>query len=174
MELIHSKTLSIKLKGQMKKMIDSIVFEIQRLYVLAAGGLVGGTAPTEGTTPPPLGGYGGAAPQQAAEAPQGLFSSPFMMIGLWVVIFVGFWMLMIRPQKNREKKLKELQSGIKAGDNIVTNSGLFGRVSDVGTDCFVVELGISGRTVKIPILKSDVLGIREPVLTPPPKENADS
>jgi hypothetical protein len=31
----------------------------------------------------------------------------------------------------------------------------------------VVELGISGRTVKLPILKTEVLGVREPVLTPP-------
>ena len=100
--------------------------------------------------------------------------SMWMVLIIWGVVIVGFWLLMMRPQKKREKKMKEMQASIKAGDNVVTNGGMFGRVADVGTDCFVVEMGISGRTVKVPILKSDVLGVREPVLTPPPKESAES
>ena len=156
-------------------MIDSLIFGLQRLAIFAMGpvtphgiGETGPTqtAPTEGITNYVTNGTG-AAP---AEAP-GLFGGGgFMMAAIWVVAILGFWFLLIRPQKRREKKLKELQSGIKPGDNIVTNGGMFGRVADVGTDCFVVEMGISGRTVKVPILKSDVLGVRDPILTPPPRE----
>ena len=151
-------------------MIDSLANGIQRLLFLAAEGFV-----VPGGTPPPV--EGGAAAQvtqyagqaaQAAEQGGGLPS--ILMIVVWVAMFGGIWFLMMRPQKKREKKLKELQASIKAGDNVVTNGGMFGKVADVGTDCFVVEMGISGRTVKVPILKSDVLGVREPVLTPPPKE----
>ena len=109
-------------------------------------------------------------PAQAEEpAPAGI---GWMVPALWILMLVGLWFLMMRPQKKRQQKLKEMQSAIKAGDNVVTNGGMFGKVADVGTDCFVVEMGISGRTVKVPILKSDVLGVREPVLTPPPKEEA--
>jgi len=159
----------------MKKMIDSLTNGIQPLLFVASEGLVvpggpGGAAPTgetTGTTAPPAAYPGTAAPAQEAGG-----MSMWMMLIIWGVVILGFWLLMMRPQRKREKKLKELQAGIKAGDNVVTNSGLFGRVADVGTDCFVVEMGISGRTVKVPILKSDVLGVREPVLTPPPKESA--
>lgn len=98
--------------------------------------------------------------------------NPILIVLMYVALFGGAWFLLLRPHKKREKKMKEAQSQIKAGDNVVTNAGLFGRVADVGTDCFVVELGISGRTVKIPVLKSEVVGVREPVLTPPPKEEA--
>ena len=105
-------------------------------------------------------------------APGGFLNSPIMLV-VWIAMLAGIWMLMIRPQRKREKKLKELQAGIKTGDNVVTNSGLFGRVADIGTDCFVIEMGISGRTVKVPVLKTDVLGVRDPVLTPPPRESVE-
>ena len=112
-----------------------------------------------------------AAPVAAAEpVVAGGFFSGGMIIIVYIALFGGVWFLLMRPQKKREKKLKELQATIKAGDNVVTNAGIFGKVADVGTDCFVVEMGISGRTVKVPVLKSDVLGVREPVLTPPPKD----
>ena len=151
-------------------MIDAL--GIQRFTFLATDGLVvpGGTRPAgEATTQ--VANNAAYSPTPAQEP--GLLGSPIVMIGIWAVVFIGFWFLMIRPQKRREKKLKELQSSIKAGESVVTNSGMFGRVADVGTDCFVIEMGISGRTVKIPVLKTDVLGVREPVLTPPPKESVE-
>ena len=99
----------------------------------------------------------------------GMFNTPLLII-VYVALFGGIWFFMMRPHKKRQQKLQELQATLKAGDNVVTNGGMFGKIADVGTDCFVVEMGISGRSVKIPVLKTDVLGVREPVLTPPPKE----
>jgi len=152
-------------------MIQSLVNEMYRLFFLAAD-LIGEDLPpvqtpaadTHATN------YASTPPVEAAAAPGGLFGGGFGLIAVYVIIFGGIWFFMMRPHRRREKKLKELQSGIRTGDNVVTNGGMFGKVTDVGTDCFVVEMGISGRTVKIPILKTDVLGVREPVLTPPPKE----
>ena len=143
---------------------------LQHQTILGAHGLVpgggggGGQQTTGGTTSSV--GYNNPAPQNE---PAPMTSMIFTILP-FVAVFIGMWFLMIRPHKKREKQMKEMQSTIKAGDNVVTSSGLFGRVADVGTDCFVVELGISGRTVKIPVLKSDVIGVREPVLTPPHKE----
>jgi len=144
------------------------------MLFLAADGLVvpgGAQPPADGGAAAQVTQYAGQA-AQTAEATGG-FGLGLPMILLYVVLIGGIWFLMMRPQKKREKKLKELQANIKAGDNVVTNGGMFGKVADVGTDCFVIEMGISGRTVKVPILKSDVLGVREPVLTPPPKETAE-
>ena len=159
-------------------MIDSVTNGIQPFLFVASEGLVtpggpGGTAPageTTGTTAPPA----TYTPGSTAPAQEAGGMSMWMMLIVWGAVIVGFWFLMMRPQKKREKKLKELQASIKAGDNVVTNSGMFGRIADVGTDCFIVEMGISGRSVKVPILKTDVLGVREPVLTPPPKEFTES
>lgn len=138
--------------------------------LVVPGGALGveGNAPAPATT---TGGTTTAAPApQPQQEPAG-FS--WVLVLVWGGMLVGLYFLMIRPQKKRQQKLKDLQSSIKTGDNVVTNGGMFGKVTDVGTDCFVVEMGISGRTVKVPILKADVLGVREPVLTPPPKDESN-
>ena len=126
----------------------------------------GGTLPSDVIMHTPMPGGGGVAPPPDT----GGGFNPMFMILLYVALFAAAYFFMIRPHRKREKAMKELQSTIKTGDNIVTSNGFFGRVTDVGTDCFVIEFGVSGRTMRVPVLKSDVLGVREPVLTPPPKE----
>ena len=102
--------------------------------------------------------------------------SPLPMFIWMAVIVAGMWFFMIRPQRKREKQMRELQASISAGDNVVTSSGLFGKVADIGEDCFVVEFG-TNRGVRIPVLKADVIAVRSPKLTPQSSNtsaNADS
>jgi len=151
-------------------MIDSLFARIQQFAVLAWDGMVLPGEEAVGTTVAPAAeGAAQYAAPLAEPAQGGMFGTPLLIL-VYVALFGGIWFFMMRPHKKREKKLKELQATIKTGDNVVTNGGMFGKVADVGTDCFVVEMGIGGRTVKVPILKSDVLGVRDPILTPPPKD----
>lgn len=84
---------------------------------------------------------------------------------LYMVFIVGvMWVLVIRPQKKREKKLKETITNIRPGDSILTNAGFYGKVVDVTEGCFVVEFG-TNRGIRIPVEKSEVAGIKEPNLT---------
>ena len=87
------------------------------------------------------------------------------MIGVWVAIIVVFYFFSIRPQSKREKKLKEMQASIKTGDNVLTTSGLYGKVADVGEDCFIIEFG-TNRGVRVPVRKSDIVGIHTPKISP--------
>jgi len=91
----------------------------------------------------------------------------------WVVIygalFLGMYFVFIRPNRKREKQRREMVAAIKTGDNIVTTGGLFGKIAEVGEDCFMVEFG-TNRGLRIPVLKGDVVGVRDPKMTPPPKE----
>jgi len=101
-----------------------------------------------------------------ASAPAGLGGlNTFGMLALWVAIIAVFYFFTIRPQSKRDKKMKEMQSSIKAGDNVLTTSGFYGKVADVGEDCFVVEFG-TNRGIRIPVRKSDIVGIQSPKLTP--------
>ncbi|MDR1643320.1 MAG: preprotein translocase subunit YajC [Clostridiales bacterium] len=106
-----------------------------------------------------------ATPAADAAAATGL--NPILMIVLWAAVIGLFYFFSIRPQSKREKKLKEMQAGIKAGDNVLTTSGFFGKVSDVGDDCFIVEFG-TNRGVRIPVRKSDIVGIHTPNITTKP------
>lgn len=56
---------------------------------------------------------------------------------LWMVAIIAiFYFLMIRPQKKQQKKMEEERKQMKVGDNVVTNSGLYGKIDGIinGTD----------------------------------------
>jgi len=125
----------------------------------AAGAEAGGTTASTGD--------GGAPPPQEAGAGGGLFSLP--MILFYVAILAAMYFITIRPQRKRDKQMKELQASMKVGDNIITSAGLFGRIVSVGEDCFVVEFG-TNKSIHIPVRKQDVLGVKDPILTPIPKD----
>ncbi|MDR1664210.1 MAG: preprotein translocase subunit YajC [Clostridiales bacterium] len=108
-----------------------------------------------------------AANTAANAAAAGDMSGSILMFVVWGVVIVGMYFLLMRPQRKREKQMKEMQAAIKAGDEVITAGGFFGRVADVGEDCFIVEFG-TNRGIRIPVQKSDVLGIRSPKTTPAP------
>jgi preprotein translocase subunit YajC len=74
-------------------------------------------------------------------------SSLFSLLPL-VVIFVLFYFLLIRPQQKRAKQHKEMVAALKKGEEIVTNGGLLGKVTDVDDNFVTVEIA-SGLNVRI-------------------------
>lgn len=74
-----------------------------------------------------------------------------MGIVMWVVVFAVFYFLLIRPQKKKDKKLKEMRSAIAAGDKVTTIGGMIATVAKVEEDSVVLELG-PNRT-KVPFEK---------------------
>lgn len=58
-----------------------------------------------------------------------------------LLIFVIFFVLMILPQKKREKKIKEMLANIKVGNTVKTIGGIYGKVVSVKEDLVVVETG---------------------------------
>lgn len=75
---------------------------------------------------------------------------PFLLIGL------VFYFLLIRPQQRKYKKLNDFISQIKVGDEVLTNSGIFGKIEGI-TDQFVI-LEIA-ETVRIRILKNQIASL---------------
>jgi len=66
-----------------------------------------------------------------------------------ILIFVIFYFLLIRPQQKRQKQLQQMIESLKAGDEVVLASGIFGRIDrvvDQGT--FLVEIA-NGVKVKV-------------------------
>lgn len=66
---------------------------------------------------------------------------------LFGVIFLIFYMFVIRPQQKKQKELKDLVSALKKGDQLVTNSGIYGTVSKINDEKGFVMLEIAERTV---------------------------
>jgi preprotein translocase subunit YajC len=105
---------------------------------------------------------GGTAAGATAAAGGGM--STIFMILVWVAVIAICYFLTIRPQSKRDKQLKQLQSSIQTGDSVLTSAGFYGKVIDIGEDCFIVEFG-TNRGVHVPVRKSDILGIKEPNMT---------
>jgi preprotein translocase subunit YajC len=73
-----------------------------------------------------------------------------------LVIMVGiFYFLVIRPQKRQQQELQELITSLKAGDDVVTNGGIIGKIKEVRDTSFIIQ---SAEKSFIEIGKSAVIG----------------
>lgn len=100
-----------------------------------------------------------AQAQQSAQR-----SGGFGMFGmiLYILALVAiFYFLAIRPSRKREKELKEIQSAIKVGDDVMTSSGFYGKVVELNDQIVTVEFG-TNRGVRIPVKRSEILGNKAP------------
>jgi len=57
-----------------------------------------------------------------------------------IVIFAVFYFMLIRPQMKRSKEHRALVSQLAKGDEVVTNGGLLGRITDVSDSFVTLEL----------------------------------
>ena len=76
-----------------------------------------------------------------------------MIMGLlmWVVVFGVFYFLLIRPQKKKDKELKEMRENLNVGDKVTTIGGLIAHVAKVEENAVILEIG-PNRT-KVPFEK---------------------
>jgi preprotein translocase subunit YajC len=65
-----------------------------------------------------------------------------------VALLAIFYFLLIRPQSKRAKEHKKMVEALSKGDEVVTNGGLLGRITEVGENFVVVEVA-EGVQVKV-------------------------
>jgi preprotein translocase subunit YajC len=101
----------------------------------------------------------GALASLAGQAGGAQAARPNMLGALlpFVLVFVIFYLLIIMPQRKKQKKHLELVDNLKPGDRVITTAGIFGTVMGVQKD--LIELKIASNT-NIKITKSAVGVIR--------------
>lgn len=57
------------------------------------------------------------------------------------ILFAIFYFLMIRPENKRKKKVEEMRSGLKNGDEIITIGGIRGKIVNIAGDSITFETG---------------------------------
>ncbi|AFC71024.1 preprotein translocase subunit YajC [Rickettsia australis] len=75
-----------------------------------------------------------------------------------VLIFAVFYLLLLRPQEKRRKEIEKLVSEVKKGEEVLTNSGIYGIVTKVSENDNKVEIEIA-KDVRIKALKSAIIDI---------------
>lgn len=84
-------------------------------FILRAGETAGATGAGTGTQ----------------EEMMGSMMGSYASIILLVLMFVVFYFILIRPQRKRDKELKEQMSKLSVGDRVVTIGGLVGFVANI-------------------------------------------
>lgn len=79
-----------------------------------------------------------ALAEGAAAAPQqpGLLEALFP----FVILFIVFYFLLIRPQQKKVKEHKAMIDKLAKGDEVVTNGGIIGRVSNLDEETLALEV----------------------------------
>lgn len=57
-----------------------------------------------------------------------------------VIIFVLFWFMLIRPQMKQAKEQRKMIEALQKGDEVVTASGIAGKVTKVGESFVGLEI----------------------------------
>ena len=77
-----------------------------------------------------------SAPAQPAAGQPGGFTQFLPLILMFAVVYF----FLIRPQTKRAKEHKALIAGLSKGDEIVTNGGLLGKITDLYDSFVTLEL----------------------------------
>ena len=93
-----------------------------------------------------------------AQAAGAAAPNPLIQLAPFILVFVFFYFLIIRPQQQARKKHVEMIANVRRGDVVVTSGGMIGKVSKVlEGDEIMVELADN---VVVKVVKSTLTDIR--------------
>ena len=75
---------------------------------------------------------------QAAPASE---ANPLVTLAMFAGLFLFMYILIIRPQRKRQKEHQNLVSALSKGDEVVMTSGLLGKIVKVDDNYIVLETG---------------------------------
>lgn len=99
-----------------------------------------------------LSAYAEDATQAAESSSSGGGSTGSALLSLvlpLVIMFALLYFIAIKPQKKREREMKEMQDSLQVGDEIVTGGGIVGIVVRTGEDTVVIETGGEKQKLRI-------------------------
>ncbi len=93
-----------------------------------------------------------------AQGTQAQAGNPLVSIGMMVAIFAIFYFLLIRPQRQQQKKLAQAIANVKKGDKVIIAGGIIAEyfADKDGGRIAVVKLG---ENTKIEIIKSSISAV---------------
>ena len=75
-----------------------------------------------------------------------------------VLIFGMFYLLIIRPQRRKQREHQQLMVELRRGDKVITSGGIYGVIESTSDDSVVIKVE-GGTTIRIS--RNSVVGKRE-------------
>jgi len=70
-------------------------------------------------------------------------------VGMFALVIVAFYFILIRPQRKRDKKIQEMRNSVQVGDEVITAGGIVGIVVSIKEDTVVIETGSDRSKIRI-------------------------
>lgn len=97
--------------------------------------------------------------EPAATTADAAVAGPASMISMFlplILMFLVFWLIIIRPQKKKEKELKNMLAALKVGDEVATIGGIHGKIFRIKDELFILESGAGTNKSYITVDRSAV------------------
>ena len=76
-----------------------------------------------------------------------------------LIIFIFFWLFLIRPQQKQRKELEKQINAIKKDDVVLTSGGIYARVTAVKEQDIEAEIS---QGVRVKISKTAIVNVKKP------------
>lgn len=73
-----------------------------------------------------------------------------------ILIFVVFYFLLIRPQQKKAKELRTMLENLKKGDAVITNGGLYGKITGLSDQVITLEIADK---VRVRVSRAHIAGL---------------
>lgn len=77
-----------------------------------------------------------------------------------VLIAVVFWLFLIRPQRKKDKKIKEMLAALKVGDRVCTIGGIYGTITNI-RDENTITLAVGPQDVPVVFARWAIRNVEE-------------
>ena len=81
------------------------------------------------------------------------------MLVMMVVMVAVFYFFLIRPQKKKDKKVKDMLAALKPGDRICTIGGIYGTIKSIKDD--TIELSVGREDTKMIVARWAIRNVEE-------------
>ena len=83
-------------------------------------------------------------------------TSSYTSILVIAVLFGAVYLLLIRPQRNRQRKAQQTQGGVTPGQRVITTAGIYGTVTSIDGQDLELEIAPG---VEIRVLRRAVMNV---------------
>lgn len=66
-----------------------------------------------------------------------------------ILMFAAMYFLLIAPQRKKQKEHEKMLTQLKPGDEVVTTGGIYGTITSVKDDRFIVRIGENNAKVEV-------------------------
>ena len=83
------------------------------------------------------------------EMPANPIASLIISLVPMILIFVVFYFMLIRPQRKKDKQVKDMLANLKVGDRICTIGGIYGTITSIKDETITIAAGRNDTSITL-------------------------